>query len=365
MAQTELFRLMSQRRYFHTFDALRFMAVFLVFLTHSPLSSIPFIQYFKKSGGIGVQFFFVLSGFLITYIILYEKKTKGKLSFRKFFMRRILRIWPLFYAMIAVAFLTPHLLDLLDWSYSNEGYEPNWLISCLFLENYKMMFSGELPNVSPLTVMWSLCIEEHFYLLWGIVFYFMPIRRVPQLILLSIIATNLFRIYYHSIDLLTADLFTNLDYFAFGAIPAYCVIKEDDFIEKIADWPGMVKYLVALLTASYIFLSPNLDYTFQKLIDPWIFGGLFMMIIFFTLPKQNRFFISDNNLISRGGIYTYGIYLYHTIVINALLQLFKHLQWDSRGLVFFLLSLFASILVSVLSYRFFEKPFLKLKRFFY
>ena len=92
----------------------------------------------------------MLSGFLITYIILEEKQRTGMFKIKNFFVRRILRIWPLFYLMILVAFLTPYLAHLIGFNISNEGYKPNWLMSGLFLENYKMMITNTLPNTSPL-----------------------------------------------------------------------------------------------------------------------------------------------------------------------------------------------------------------------
>ena len=127
---------MQKKRYFKSFDALRFLAFFKVFLFHLPIQHFPFFSYVKAGGGIGVMFFFVLSGFLITYIILEEKEEKGSLNLKNFFLRRILRIWPLYYAMILFAFLTPWILELLGLTASHAGYEPNWWMSIGFLENY-------------------------------------------------------------------------------------------------------------------------------------------------------------------------------------------------------------------------------------
>ena len=102
----------KDRVHFHTFDSLRFLSFLLVFLHHSPVSKGSFLHYFAKEGGIGVSFFFVLSGFLITYILIVEKiNAHGKIDLKKFFVRRILRIWPLYYAMVIFAMFTPFVLD--------------------------------------------------------------------------------------------------------------------------------------------------------------------------------------------------------------------------------------------------------------
>ena len=113
------------RKYFDTFDALRFFAFLKVFLLHIPLVNFPVFNFLKQGGGMGVSFFFVLSGFLITYMLLTEKITTGTIQLRRFYWRRILRIWPLYYAMVAFAFLTPWLLNLFGLSSSSIGYTPN------------------------------------------------------------------------------------------------------------------------------------------------------------------------------------------------------------------------------------------------
>jgi hypothetical protein len=88
-------------RHFHTFDALRFFAFLKVFFFHIPATSFGVFGYFMSGGSLAVRFFFVLSGFLITYLILVEKEWTGRLNFKYFMLRRVLRIWPLYYLIIA------------------------------------------------------------------------------------------------------------------------------------------------------------------------------------------------------------------------------------------------------------------------
>ena len=94
-----------------------------------------------------------------------------------------------------------------------------------------------------------------------------------------------------------------------------------------------------------------------------LFAGLLALF----LPSQTTFGISDNNVFSKLGIYTYGLYLYHTIVINGLVQLFRRaelsLERPAYGVLFIASALGVSIAISMLSYRYFEKPFLALKRY--
>src|SRR4051812_32969529 len=136
------------RRQFHSFDALRFFAFLKVFFLHIPVATFAAFNFVKNGGGTGVTFFFVLSGFLITYILLSEKAVTKNINLKSFYLRRILRIWPLYYLILGIAFLTPYFVSQFHLSASGEGYEPNWLMSVFYLENYQMIRMNDHPNVS-------------------------------------------------------------------------------------------------------------------------------------------------------------------------------------------------------------------------
>lgn len=360
--------LVSKRKYFDTLDALRFFAFFAVFLSHCPLKEVPYLNYFSKSGGIGVSFFFVLSGFLISYILLSEKQQK-KINLKNFFARRILRIWPLFYGLILFAWGTPYLLDFLNLSYSSEGYKPNWLSSILFLENYQIMLQGSFPNVSPLGVMWSVCIEEHFYIIWGVLFYTVSTKNIPKLIIGSIIIANIFRLVYHNLSLSFVDVFTNLDLFAYGAIPAYLIIKKPKVFSYFEKLNPLVKYIFAVITVTTVVVISNNNFNYWEYYATTILGILFTIIIIFTILKTNKLFISNTSIFSKLGKYTYGLYLYHTIFIKLTFRTIdKFVIIEStilRNLTISLFALILSIIVSIISFYLFENQFIKLKKYFY
>lgn len=353
------------RRHFHTFDALRFLAFFKVFLLHLPVVAFPWFNYLRAGGGIGVQFFFVLSGFLITYIILEEQNNTGRFDLKNFFARRILRIWPLYYLMVGVAFAT----NMFMGSSADSGYQPDWWMSLTFLENYKMMTTGMHPNVSPLGVMWSLCIEEHFYIIWGLLLYFFS-KRMPLILTLSIIIGIVSRYIYAVNGIDSLDILTNIDLFAYGAIPAYLLVKRGNAfelsIERIAFYK---KILLAVITIAVVIICSQYtgnDYSFVWMTT--LLGVLFSTILSFTLPANTRFKIGDSNIMSRLGVYTYGLYVYHTLVIILLVKIFaaKHiaLTHPLYAIAFTLLSLLLTIGCSIASYHLFEKPFLRLKKKF-
>ena len=350
----------KSRIHFHTFDSLRFLAFLLVFLSHSPIPKDSFLGYFTKSGGIGVVFFFVLSGFLITYILLIEKVNEGKVDLRNFFKRRILRIWPLYYAMILFAFCTPYILNYLQIGDSGEGYEPNWLMSLAFLENYKMMSTHRFPNVSPLIVMWTLCIEEHFYILWGLLLYFIPLKKIPHLIVVSISLSAICIIIYGRLGIPTLDIFTNIGYFAFGAIPAVIFVFYEKLIVKLNHISRLTKFIYAAIVIMAILLISNAVIVLNAALNSLILGALFSMLILFTLGEKNVLKISDNTWMAHLGKYTYGLYMIHTIVIVLFLKIGAKLDWNVYLIT--IVSLIITIILAFLSYHLFEKQFLKLKK---
>lgn len=360
---------MAEKRYFHTFDALRFFAFFKVFLLHLPINTFAWFSFVKAGGGLGVEFFFVLSGFLITFISLTEKKKTNGFNVKSFFMRRILRIWPLYYAMVAFAFLTPFILDMIGLNYSNEGYEPEPLFSLLFLENYKMIIENQMPNVSPLGVMWSLCIEEHFYIIWAVALFLVSIKRFPIFLGISIGISFISKILFTQFSLGHSDIFTNIDLFCYGAIPAYLLVvkreKLEQFIDSISAFKKrlIVIALIGMVLVNPLILNEGIGLYFHTT----LFGLVFMSLLLLFLGTSN-FGISNGSFLSKLGKISYGLYLFHIIIINLLIRIFEKYEMDLSSwftaLSFFIIALCLSIFFSYVSYRFFEKPFLRLKNKF-
>ena len=145
-----------KRQHFHSIDALRFFAFLKVYLLHIPLQGdFPVFGFLKSGGGIGVAFFFVLSGFLITYILSLEKLSERKINIKKFLFGRSLRIWPLFFLLVLIAYLLPYeLKNSIGFHMLGGGYEFDWKYSFTFLENYKMLLADNYPKTTPLSVFW-------------------------------------------------------------------------------------------------------------------------------------------------------------------------------------------------------------------
>ncbi|MFO8067841.1 MAG: hypothetical protein R6U11_09700, partial [Bacteroidales bacterium] len=211
-------------------------------------------------------------------------------------------------------------------------------------------------------VMWSLCIEEHFYILWGVALYFISVKKIPHLIISSIIIANIARAVYTYLGIGHIDLLTHIDYFAFGAIPAYFLMHKQVYLTYVERIPVHLKYIFLILTVAVVFILPNNNLATIEYISPFILGLLFSITILFTLG-ENSIHINVNLWFSKLGIYTYGLYLYHTIIIMLLIHLFKHMSFVN-WIALSISSLFITIAISITSYHLFEKQFLKLKRHF-
>jgi Predicted acyltransferases len=361
----------SERRYFDTLDAVRFFGFTSIFIAHMPVLNhsvhdivLPFAMH-------ALKLFFTLSGFLITYLILEEKERTGKLNLKHFFIRRILKIVPLCYLMILFAYSMPYILDMVGLTSPPGGYEPRWYLSVTFLENYKMIFENQRPNVSPLAVMWSLCVEEHFYIIWGVVFYFMKTDKTPYFIGVCILISIISKLIFLEQGWSRIDVFTNLDTFAIGAIPAYLLVKKKDKFEKtITGIPYKIRISIIILIVFAFFFVPVFEVSLyvNEILFSIIFCALYSILFAFFAPKDNNIKIGKTNIFSRLGKYAYGLYLYHTTVLNLFLQLFVlmniNLDTFSGYLLYFVLSYSLVITVSIISYHVYEVKFLRLKKRF-
>lgn len=367
---------LNNKIHFHTIDALRFFAFFKVYLLHVPIQGeFPIFAFLKSGGGIGVSFFFVLSGFLITYLLLAEKIAKQQINVRRFFVRRSLRIWPLFYLMVILAFLLPYeLKQNIGLHMVGGGYEFDWKFSFSFLENYKMLLLDNSPKTTPLQLFWSLCIEEHFYITWLVLLYFLPLKHTLKFLLscfaIAWVARFIEPHIFNNQIVHTNDLFTNIDYFASGGILAYFVAKDYAKISKqILSIPNWIKWFtISFVTLIVIFQKQLLLYdpgTLFFIFRPSIIAILFTLLIAIFIPQNSSIRI-NSPLLSYLGVRSYGLYVYHLILIHISFQycLHQNIKIDNWLTLssFILVTLGGSIIISILSYKYFEKPFLKLRK---
>ncbi|GAA4768054.1 MULTISPECIES: acyltransferase family protein [Flavobacterium] len=356
---------MIKKEKFETFDALRFFSFLLVFIFHLP----PDLRPLETRGDIGVWFFFSLSGFLITYLLLIEKKNYSKINFKKYFIRRSLRIWPLYFIALGLALAYHIVYNMYGSGNLLDNYEQNWILSVLFLENYRVMYFNSFSNLPIVPVLWSLCVEEHFYILWGLILNYTKIKNLPFWIISLIIISYIFKQVYFIYNIRLVDILSNLDFFMYGAIPAYLYVNYKDqttiIINKIS---LIVKLIICLGCISYTLGTSYFSFNHINIIEPLILGLFFSSIILIMLPKNNKLKISEENILSKMGTYTYGLYIYHSIVILVLYFLLTKnsikMEKTILSIIIFTLSLTITLLISKLSYKLIELPFIKLKKRF-
>jgi peptidoglycan/LPS O-acetylase OafA/YrhL len=361
--------------YFENLDGLRFLCFLSVFLYHSFYTEFDYIkssdayQYVKynifQNGNIGVNFFFVLSGFLITYLLLKEKMKYGGIQLKNFWMRRILRIWPLFYFCIFFGFVIFPFIKELFGQVASETASPYMYL--LFLNNFDFIAKG-LPDASVLGVLWSVAIEEQFYLLWPIIIYLFPVNRLWIPFALIILGSFLFRGYYNSSLLNEHHTISCIADMVVGAFGALLIIGSLKFKEAIVQ---MNKWIILLIYVSFIivisFRHELLMHNYWvNIVERFIVATIIIMIILEQCFSAKSFFkMSKYKLISKLGLITYGLYCLHFIailIVTKITNIFgiNKSIW-SVMLLETLLALILSIIISQLSFKYFEKPFLNFK----
>lgn len=364
----------ARREEFHTIDALRFFAFLRVYFHHLYVPvDFGLFSTLKRGGGIGVVFFFVLSGFLITWILTSTKLEAGKIDLKRFYAKRILRIWPLFYVYLLIVYLAPSAIRGY-LGYDGWGYAPDWRASFAFLENYQIIIHHAWPAYSGLVITWSLCIEEHFYILWALLMVIWPVRRIPLLMAGLIAVAVMARVaalhYLPAYDINTNEVITSLDYFACGGLVGYWVAAHRDRFEAfILGIPYLLRVAYCVFTVFIVFGGGSL-FTLLHLPDylhPLLFSAVFAGLIAVVIPSGSDIRISVRNPLSYLGRISYGLYLFHGMVIIATLKVLSdhHLQIDTVPMLCLdiLITFGISVLIAAAFYHFFEKPILGLKKY--
>jgi peptidoglycan/LPS O-acetylase OafA/YrhL len=365
----------NNKIYFQKLDALRFFSALAVVITHVELIkgafgypnlwNNPFIQ---QLGPLGVIFFFVLSGFLITYLLLEEEEKFGKISVGAFYVRRILRIWPLYYLIVILGFYVLPNFDEIKIKYLEQSFQENFYSMLvhylLILPNLSLTFYGHVPHIGHL---WSIGVEEQFYILWPwilsrgknklkVIIFFMISILFLKGIYYIIFKTN----FYPPINVLKDFVASfKIECMSMGAWGAYMFKYRKDILEKHIKVSGLWSSVMLVLFLIYIMPDWIMDASHL------IYSFLFLYIILFSVIKNKKYILLDNQRLIGFGRISYGIYMYHLMLIPMIIYLLSPLELSGNMIVFnFLLYLFVLVitfLISFLSYTYYERIFLKMK----
>src|ERR1700722_17626132 len=235
-------------------DGIRGIAILLVIIYHFSVSlsilgfASPVLGFFRF-GWCGVDVFFALSGFLITGILLDTKSSSG--YFRNFYVRRVLRIFPLYYGSLLVVFLLRFALpDAGIWGSHDGLVSPGSMLwPLLYLQNFAIALHG--PSLTGVTThYWSLAVEEHFYLAWPLLVWLATRRQIMLLALVTVICSIVARtlLYWHGADLDAIFGLTPLrmDGLAIGAL-ASIAIRGRGGVDAVVPWAWATLAVVGTL----------------------------------------------------------------------------------------------------------------------
>jgi peptidoglycan/LPS O-acetylase OafA/YrhL len=354
-------------KYIKALDGVRALAILLVMLFH--------FYFLVEVGWIGVQLFFVLSGYLITTILLESKTDHLGGYLKRFYWRRSLRIFPLYYLYLAGVTLL----------YIAAHVPADFLTKIPYLAfynyNHYPIFESLSHDVT-FTHFWSLSVEEQFYLFWPFIVFFLNGRQLKALIVFLILGVPLFR--YLIYDWLVANQYpmsdlgqiiyrltpAQIDGFAFGAAIPVFRLYERTTESKYLFWVVLAVFL-GLGALNYTSLDipisslgyPNgevRNYQFvwsYSLIDLLSLGLILMIISTESTSLLKNFFA--NNIMVQIGKVSYGMYVYHWTFLAGYRKII-HPYIGYRPLSF-IVYLALVYLISWLSFRFFESFFIGLK----
>lgn len=353
------------RIYLPELDGLRFFAFLLVFIHHNILfSQIPYLFILKLNGWIGVDLFFVLSAFLFTKLLIAEYQKTGAISFKKFYIRRIFRIWPLYFFFISLATVVYVFVQ----GQSITKYIFIRLVGLFTFSDNVMAAVNDYHPIPYLAHLWTIDYEEQFYIFIPLIILLLvrsSFKRKMRLLILSVVLLNITRIIF-IVNHVPRPAIWVLPVTHFESIIMGIVIGFGgmEFLSKrihplIIGFAGIVFFLL-------LRTLPKLDVISYQLIISYFLIGLSSSCILIAVLNSDllkRFF--SKQLFVFLGKRSYGLYVYHllgNLIAGNMAGLFPALP--SGALALFLYSLFITITMSIISYKIIEAPFLRWKKKF-
>ncbi len=361
---------MKQKVYFPNLNGLRFIAAALVIIHHIEqfkailkLDNFGAVSFVNIIGRLGVILFFVLSGFLITYLLLAEEKQTKTIAIKEFYIRRILRIWPLYFFIIILALGVLPFIDMFEMpgfgreqTFENLGLK--LILFALVLPNVLISVAGVVPYASHT---WSIGTEEQFYLFWPVLLKFIKRNRL----VLMFVIIGLYLIIKYILNYVLPENFPYLhqmtslwriipiDCMAIGGIFATLLFNESSYLKYFLRLDLFV--LSALTTILLLVFGVNFGF-FQF----EIYSIFFALIILNLASNPSLKNALEFEPLSYFGRISYGLYMYHSIAIMISLKLVLELGFKSNWIIY-PVTFIMTIIMAGLSYKYLESYFLKFK----
>ncbi len=333
-------------------DGLRGVAIIFVLLVH--FFNVGFLYPYLYFGWAGVDLFFVLSGFLITGILLDTKHKKG--YYRVFILRRALRILPLYYAvLIGIAILSLH-INSLNWFKQYQYFY--WFHA----SNYLILQKGFFQ---PLGHFWSLAIEEQFYLFWPLIVAVFNRKWLVFVSLLLLLLGIYLRATVDNIYLIYGLPLAHLDGLLVGGIMAVLIREYKDIlfkhIELILTCSAVLFFIYTTgyltINGGYTEQGPFIKLPFTFTLLSLLFGGL----LIYSLKNQRIGNFFSNRVLLFFGKYSYAMYVLHPILYHFSNWAGGNRLSGNQKLLLYTGLFLLTILISYASYHLLEKHFLRIK----
>jgi peptidoglycan/LPS O-acetylase OafA/YrhL len=368
-----------QRYYKPELDVLRLFAFLFVFFVHrldlAPIDSHEYYWAFHLSllGNYGVPLFFFLSAFLITELLIREQDIFGQINIKSFYLRRILRIWPLYFTFFFIMVLLTSTTTVFGSPIPTETQ----IAFTFFSGNWNITFNQwQSYCINPL---WSVSVEEQLYIILPLIVYYSGKRGLKIFSYLVLVVSYLTIIYYASnptkgFSGQWTNSFVQFQFFAAGILcSVYLNGKQPQlniFTRLLMFILGVGCWMIASIVCEINADAPHLA-TIGQSVSGWILILIGVMLMFFSLLGISSKYL-PNPLIYLGRI-SFGMYIVHITIYWIIYRIFKDelvLVSDKMGLanwkneLGFVLAFMITVSFATLSYHFFEKPFLKLKNRF-
>jgi peptidoglycan/LPS O-acetylase OafA/YrhL len=361
----------ENRHFYHPeLDVLRFVAFLGVFMHHAlPRDARLYINHglsptatqwllaAKEAGAFGLDLFFALSAYLITELLLREHASRGTFSVSAFYIRRALRIWPLYFTFLALTiFVVPSIFPA-------DRFGLIYIVTFVFfLGNWACATNGIPFSVAgPL---WSISVEEQFYIGWPLLLRFFGINRIKQLAIGMLVLALLTRIFLAAYDVKHPGVWCNtlarLDPIALGAILAFTLRGR---APQINGFLRVVLCVVAL--ASFWLVARYLDQDGTTSVATFALTALASVVLLIAVLRTDAPLLRVplfSWLVYLGRI-SYGLYVFHLLALALMMNVLSvpvlgiPLSFGLRVTLSFLLT----VALAIVSYSWLEKPFLKLK----
>ena len=358
--------------YFPGLNGIRFIAALLVIIDHTELFKgylgLPTLwanSYSAYLGSFGVSIFFVLSGFLITYLLLEEQKA-GPIRIKHFYFRRILRIWPLYYLLVLLGFLVIPYLSFFQIpqysSHMNDSLE-RFLLFFGLAANVAFVY---FPTVAFSNILWSVAVEEQFYLFWPHVVKIK--QKLLGVMLFLLLLYLILKFYSGNLNPKFEELVfrTRFSSMIIGGLGAYHLFYQKTLIQFL--YHRLVQGALLLLL-----VAMGIDWVDLKALT-WLQDELLSLVVcglLINIGANPKSLVNlENSAFSYLGKLSYGLYIYHLFAVVLVLKFLPSLfpiqdwsLWISYPLILGSI-LVLTTAVSHLSYRYFESYFLRKKVWF-